>query len=99
MWRSGAPQRRIARAAPKWRRCTYEQLYEVPGSSYIRRWYTLPFKPPGLDTNKTPRTRYNQKIRPKSDIRARPHVSLGPRVIKTISGGNCVVKKEATDRD
>ena len=66
MWRSGAVQRRGARAAPKGRRCTYEPLYEVPGSFCIRRWYTLPFKPPALDTNATPRTRYNQRKRSRS---------------------------------
>ena len=41
MWRSGAPQRRVARGAPKGRRCTYVLLYAVApnseGDSFISK--------------------------------------------------------------
>jgi hypothetical protein len=38
MWRSGAPQRRVARAAPQRRQCTYVLLYEVR-KVLTRVWY------------------------------------------------------------
>ena len=40
MWRSGAPQRRVARAAPKGRRCTYVLLYAVARYSFLSKQHS-----------------------------------------------------------
>ncbi len=38
MWRSGAPQRRVARAAPQGRRCTYVLLCDVAPEIAYQVW-------------------------------------------------------------
>jgi hypothetical protein len=47
MWRSGAPQRRGARATPKGRRCTYVLLYAVAIIVSDERDHTAGLKIPG----------------------------------------------------
>ncbi len=83
MWRSGAPQRRVARAAPQGRRCTYVLLCVVPApyipldTKYTR--YAAEGSFPVGNCLQNARTRTNQK-EPRSSIaslRADDHSQRG----------------------